>query len=249
MAIGTPVHSGSAGVLSGTSVATSSFTPAANTVLFAFGWAYKANGTPAYPSITDSLGNTWIEVPAAQVEAVHNTIDRGRGSLYYFVQGASPAARTVTVTSAGAGQCGLTVIAVPMGAPDVSNVATGNDGQNGDPSATLSGSPAAALAWAAVNGVSTFTIPSGYTSLVNSAFGSVNVLSAAYDLTSPGATQAWTSSNSAASVAIGIELIEAAAAGQPAAKRMGGVPYARLNRYFWRVIDALLDGFRGVVYG
>ncbi|MDE4602470.1 hypothetical protein LOF12_14100 [Sinorhizobium meliloti] len=113
MPAGTPTLATAAVGASATSTTTASFTPTANALLIAF--AHFRGSSGAIPTISDSLGETWTPVAAGQ--------DGGfvGGRLYYQVVSASPSARTVTATSAGATQTGIAVIEVTGAGTDLSN--------------------------------------------------------------------------------------------------------------------------------
>lgn len=112
MAVGIPTLAVTAGA-SATSVVTGSFTPTANSLLIAFTMFRGSSG--AIPTISDSLGGTWTPVAAGQ--------DGGfvGGRLFYQEVGSSPAARTVTVNSAGATQTAVAIAEFTGAGTDFSN--------------------------------------------------------------------------------------------------------------------------------
>ncbi|RVR12115.1 hypothetical protein [Sinorhizobium meliloti] len=113
MPVGTPALATPQIGATAASVTTASFTPTANALLIAF--AHFRGSSGAIPTISDSLGETWTPVAAGQ--------DGGfvGGRLFYQVVSASPSARTVTATSAGATQTGIAVIEVTGAGTDLSN--------------------------------------------------------------------------------------------------------------------------------
>lgn len=207
MAIGTPVHAATAAATTGTSTATASFTPTAGDRLFAF--LYCRNGS-AYvdPTISDSAGLTWTQVGGDFDGAAANPFIRAR--LYWADVGGSPSSMTVTCTVGTSTQHGLTVIQVPMGAnPDTANVSSGINAA-GDPSATITGTPAAVLSFAVAQNSNVYTQPTGHTEIVDVAPASAAFrIGVSYDLTTPSTTAAWTSGN-LSSLSILLELKESA---------------------------------------
>lgn len=210
MTIGTPVHAATAATTTGTSTATASFTPNANERLFAF--IYCRNGS-AYvdPTISDSAGLTWHQVGGDFDGAAANPFIRAR--LYWANVGGSPSSMTVTCTVGTSTQHGVTVIQVPMDAdPDVANVSSGINAA-GDPSATITGTPAAAISFAVAQNSNVYTPPTGYTEIVDVAPASAAFrIGVAHDLSSPSTTAAWTSGN-LSSLSILLELKESASGG------------------------------------
>lgn len=100
MAVGVPTTVADAGG-SATSVTTTSFTPAANTLLVAFCVARGASAV--IPTISDSQGGTW--------EAIGTGIDQGFVTARLFARqiGSTPSAMTVTVSSPGATQTAVMI--------------------------------------------------------------------------------------------------------------------------------------------
>jgi hypothetical protein len=188
-----------------TTVTTASFTPAANSRLFAIGGARPSTGVP--PVITDSLGGTWTLISGSNVD-----FGNVAGSMYYRDIGASPAAMTVTATSTGATQVGVQAFDVTGYSTDLSNFQT-NTNAAGDPSVTLATPAAASFAIAAAvinaGGVPT-AFPTGYSQVYQSVV-ATNLRMCLYtDAASAGATQAWVSPGTD-SICFGLEIKEAGA--------------------------------------
>lgn len=206
MAIGTPV---AVAAVSGTPTATTgSFTPADDSRIFA--WFGCRSGT-AYTTatISDSSGLTWTQVGTDADGPATNPFIRMR--LFWANAGNSAPAMTVSATNAAGNLQFLFVCHVPMAAdPVTSNTGTGANAA-GDPSATISGTPGAALTFAMGQVANSFTAPAGYTSLQNATLGA-NKLGAAYDLSSPSTTATWTSTN-LNSVTLLTELAEVSSGG------------------------------------
>lgn len=187
-------------------VTTASFTPAANSRLFAIGSSRPASGVP--PVITDSLGGTWTLVPGS-------AIDNGNinGSVYYQDIGASPAAMTVTATSTGATQVGIQCFDFTGHSADLSNFSF-NINAAGDPTVVLPSVPAAAsfgIATCLINAGGTPTaFPTGYSQVYQVQVATNLRMCLFTDATSAGQTQAWVSPGTD-SIAYGLEIKEAAA--------------------------------------
>jgi hypothetical protein len=205
MAVTSVTFAQSAGNTTSTAT-TSSFTPGAGEYLFAVTWARNAS---AYidTTISDSLGLTWTEIGSGFDGPADNAYFRMR-----FWYTASPAsAMTVSSTPGSSNANGVAVARVAMDTPDVSNV-LGDGDDNGDPSVTLSGTPAHILTFAVVQAAGNWTQPSGYTEAHDVALASNSFrIACAYDLTSPGNPVAWTNANNLNSVAVAIELLEGSA--------------------------------------
>lgn len=192
MAIGTPVHVTQIAAAT-TSVTTGSFTPAASSIIFAWASARHTSSTPADLTVSDSLGLTWTKVGAIAGPLTNAFM---KGTL--FLATSTNASMTVTVqTATASSSVAVEIVTVPMGTPDTSNSASVGDA-NGDPSATLSGTPAAAIAFATAQTGNQFTQNNAYTEIVDAnPTGLTNQLHncVAYDLTSPSATCGMTSTN------------------------------------------------------
>lgn len=192
MAIGTPVHVTQIAAAT-TSVTTGSFTPAASSIIFAWASARHTSSTPADLTVSDSLGLTWTKVGAVTGPLTNAFM---KGTLFWATS--TNASMTVTVqTATASSSVAVEIVTVPMGTPDTSNSASVGDA-NGDPSATLSGTPAAAVAFATAQTGNQFTQSNAYTEIVDAnPAGLTNQLHncVAYDLTSPSATCAMTSTN------------------------------------------------------
>lgn len=192
MAIGTPVHVTQLASAT-TSVTTGSFTPAATSIIFAWASARHASTTPADHTISDSLGLTWTKVDAVTGPLTNAFM---KGTLFWATS--TNASMTVTATTATSGAVvAVEIVTIPMGTPNTSVRASVGDA-NGDPSATLAGTPAAAIAFATAQTGNQFTQSNGYTEIVDAnPTGLTNQLHncVAYDLTSPSATCGMTSTN------------------------------------------------------
>jgi len=192
MAIGTPVHVTQIAAAT-TSVTTGSFTPAASSIIFAWASARHTSSTPADHTISDSLGLAWTKVGAVTGPLTNAFM---KGTLFWATS--TNASMTVTVqTATASSSVAVEIVNVPMGTPDTSNTASVGDA-NGDPSATLAGTPAAAIAFATAQTGNQFTQSNAYTEIVDAnPAGLTNQLHncVAYDLTSPSATCAMTSTN------------------------------------------------------
>jgi len=105
MALGTPLVRGSAVRQAGTGdISTSAFTPAANSLLFAFVFSDAGAGsTPA----GHAGGTAWTQIETTQA------IDVITGVLYACHTGSSPSSAAVTVANATAGGMGVLVSEVP----------------------------------------------------------------------------------------------------------------------------------------
>lgn len=201
MALGTPVLHSETGA-TGTVATTASFTPDANSVLYAFSASRAGAAVPS--TITDSLGSTWTLVTGSNVDGGNLSV-----SLHYLVIGGSPSAMTVTATSTSANQTAISVVGVTGADDDMSNFQLQTEAA-GDPSVTLSAlqSGSGVLAWHGQNaGALPTGTPSGYTSLHNNLPATNLRHSAWYDLTSPGLTLSWTT-NGAPSIGLAIEVRE-----------------------------------------
>lgn len=219
MAIGTPVAGGLA-ALNAASATSSSWTPGADELLLFFAGA-RAASAPAKPLVTDSGGLTLTEL----ADISQGTI---RETLYWARAESSPGARTITVDSAGSTSVACQAVRISgaqvrrvSGSP---NVNTAFDASAGDPSVTLPNSTTGSSTvvggcWIDGNGN---IVPSGsFVELVDTdtpGFGRVQI----QYLAGAGSTCAWTTP---AIVAVGIAVeLDDYIAGQPAAKRFGGVP-------------------------
>lgn len=192
MAIGTPVHVTQLASAT-TSVTTGSFTPAAASIIFAWASARHASATPADHTISDSLGLTWTKVDAVTGPLTNAFM---KGTLFWAAS--TNTSMTVTATTATTGAVvAVEIVTIPMGTPNTS-VRVGVGDANGDPSATLPGTPAAAIAFATAQTGNQFTQNNAYTEIVDAnPTGLTNQLHncVAYDLTSPSATCGMTSTN------------------------------------------------------
>jgi len=175
-----------------TSAVTAAFTPGANCVLLAFA-AAKSSTAPSRPVISDSLGGTWTAISTAIDGPATNPFIRG--ALYYQVIGASPASMTVTA-SPGATSTIVAVVEVPNGGTDFTNFAI-NANTAGDPSCTIATPAAGSVVVGFMCGHLNVTVtPSaGFTVLYNAlpAGATNHRTEVCYDITSPVATCAWTS--------------------------------------------------------
>jgi hypothetical protein len=202
--LGTPALATAAVGNAATSVTTASFTPAEGDLLLAFTASRVA--AAATPTISDSLGGTWTAVTGSPTD--FNNI---HASLYYQVVGASPAARTVTATSASATQIGLAVVSISGAGTDFSNFEIGTNGA-GDPSVTMAAYNPSSLAmgfYAGNAGGSNPSSPTGFTNLVNTQIATNIRFQVSYDTSSPTTSLSW-SGPSTDSIGMGLEVQEAA---------------------------------------
>ena len=213
MAVGF-TNRGTAGA-TGTTATSVSITPNANARAFVIAGARQAGAT--LPVITDSLGGTWTLVPGADVKfgAVY-------AALYYQDVGASPAARTHTITSTGATHLGMGMFEVTGHSADLSNFASGTNNA-GDPTATLPSAPAATsfgLAMAVLNAGGTPTgFPAGYSQVIQTQPATNLRICLFTDATSAGAVQSWVSP-ATDSIAFGLEIKEFVAVGAGSALKV-----------------------------
>lgn len=202
MAIGTPTLRDASGAIAA-SVTSASFTPAANSILFC--WAGNdGSGSPsATPAISDSLGGTWTQIGSSV------TLSDLTGALFYRSIGGSPSSMTVTNTCSDGERVTINVFDVTGAGTDFSNTASGTSA-SGDPSFSIS-SPAgtsAIFGFAFALGGNNFTPPSGYTELTDtSPAATTRRTTTVYDLSSPGTTLTWSSTN-ANCVAFAVEIKE-----------------------------------------
>lgn len=189
-----------------TSVTTASFTPTANSRLFAIASSRPANGVP--PVVTDSLGGTWTLLTGSNID-----FGNINGSIYYRDIGASPAAMTVTATSTGATQVGIQCFDVTGHSTDLSNYAS-NTNAAGDPTVVLPSAPAAAsfgIAACLVNaGGTPTTFPTGYSQVYQVQLATNLRMCLFTDSTSAGQTQAWVTPGTD-TIGYGFEIKEAGA--------------------------------------
>lgn len=192
MAIGTPVH-----ILRTASAATShttaAFTPAAASIIYAWGVTRDASAFPNDHTISDSLSLTWTKIGAVSGPATNAFM---KGTLFWAISTNTSMTVTVTTNVASGGGTAVEIVTIPMGAPDTSVTATGSS-DVGDPSATLA-SATAAIAFVCAQTGNVFAQSNAYTEIVDSnPTGLTNQLHmcVAYDLTSPSLTCAMTSTN------------------------------------------------------
>lgn len=209
MAVGTPINHAASGAAASTHT-TGSFTPQANSLLYAFVIAFGSTTVPADPTISDSLGGTWTAIHTAQLDPAANP--RLKAKLFRRTIGAAPAAMTITVNGVSLTQIGVIATSVTGASTDVSNVAS-NGSTVGDPTPVLAAmaGTSAAIGWSGYGGGNQVTHPTGYTELTDVAIATSRRLCAAYDLTAPAATLDFVSTN-ATGLAIALEIKDAAAA-------------------------------------
>lgn len=211
MAIGTPVFvSGTNVAAPTTTVTTPSFTPDANSIIFAWASARNASATPSDHTISDSLGLTWTKIGAV-AGPLSNAFMKGT----LFAATSTNTSMTVTVDSVGATTVATGIVTVPVGAPlDFSNFATGSVNGINPCTAALSGSPAAVIGFFATQTSTSVTQNSGLTEIVDATPTGVTSqlrFCCAYDLTSPNATLSMTANNN--NVLIGLALVESGGGG------------------------------------
>ena len=211
MAIGTPVLLGGAGAGGTTTATTVSATPEANSILLAFGSGWRNTQLPVDPAITDSVGLTWRLVGPV---ISHNpgAGRRAKSGLWWAAAGASPVAMTVTATVSDGVETTICVVTVTgISTSDFTNFNSATS-TTGDPSFALSdpSTASAIFGFSAMEGGNAVTQPTGYTELLDATIvaNSANRRhSIVYDLSSPGTTLTWSSSN-LNTIAIGVELKE-----------------------------------------
>lgn len=238
MAIGTPVLQQAAGATAATTT-TASFTPNANTRLFAWAISWRAvTATPNDPVVTDSLGSTWTEVPGSTATFLTASVDNIVAKLFYLDIGGSPSAMTVTCAATSSSRMSVVTFEVSGGDTDFSNIFA-TSSATGDPSGTLSAmaSTSAGFGLAAAVGNNNFTPPSGYTELYDLAPGITRRLTVCYDLASPGTTLTWASNNSDC-VAIGFEYKEASGGG---GQTITGALFSNTNSFNANTVSATAD--------
>lgn len=193
---------------SATSAASASYTPPANSRVWV--WATARSSAAVMPSVTNDLGDTFIAAGAG--------IDGGvcLGRLFYLDIGASPAAMIITVSSAGATQCGGDI--VDTTGHELSwttgNVVYATEAA-GDPTVNMAAFAATSecLGFYARSAGTGLTFPTGYTALLGLTTIATNLLIAACnDPSSPATAMAWVGGGIDA-VAVGIEIKEAGAGG------------------------------------
>jgi hypothetical protein len=208
MTISTPTLFGSAaGTSSGT---TASNTPSANSTLLAWCFCRHASAFQTINTPTDGLGGTWDAVGGNFDGPASNAFVRGR--LYKQRIGGSPAAMTVSGSSTTGASFGMLVVEVVSDALDFGVAVAEAPNGAGDPSPSISGTPAAVLSFVACQASNGMTPPTGHTELASSdlTFNTNMRAACSYDLSSPSTTCNWTSTN-VNSVAVGFELKEASA--------------------------------------
>ena len=129
MPLGTPTLQESVGAAS-TSVTSASFTPSEGELLVVFGGSRTSAG--AVPTISDSLSGTWTEIDTSGTEN-----GNVQSNIWYQMTGASPSARTITVTSTSAIGVGMHIVKISGADTNVTNFQVGTNGA-GDPSVTMS---------------------------------------------------------------------------------------------------------------
>lgn len=187
------------GIPFGTTPATSaSFTPTANSTIIVFSFCTSGSSLRG-ATVSDSIGGTWTQIGGNFDGPGASQFCRAR--MHYHLPGATPAARTVTLTG-DLTSLAMSGIAVEI-TGGVSTDFTNNNGAGhatGDPSFTVTtpdaGSAVLAFYGNAANTAVIATPPSGYTTLQALAeFGtSGDSVSSHYDLSSPGTTLAWVAS-------------------------------------------------------
>lgn len=238
MAIGTPVLQQAAGATAATTT-TASFTPNANTRLFAWAISWRAvTATPNDPVVTDSLGSTWTEVPGSTTSFLTGTVDNIVAKVFYLDIGSSPSAMTVTCSATSSSRMSVVTFEISGGDTDFSNIFVANSA-TGDPSGTLSSMAATSIGvgLAAATGNNNFTPPTGYTELYDLAPGITRRLTVVYDMTSPGTTLTWASNNSDC-VAVGFEYKEASGGG---GQTITGALFSNTNSFTANTVSATAE--------
>lgn len=203
MAIGIPTQRANV-ANDGASATTASFTPTANSRLFACAFGSVLNGSaPTIPTVSDSLGGTWnliaddtFDFTATRDSAI---------ALYYQDIGGSPAAMTVTAASTSALETGVQCQDITgITSSDFSNV-NFNGSNTGDPAFTLSAlqdANSAVAVWIfAVQGNNSFSqaaLTEIQDTTVSTPGGDDYRFYMSYDLTSPSTSFTVTSNNARA---------------------------------------------------
>src|SRR4051812_12163854 len=121
-------------------ITTASFTPPPYCTLIVFS-AVRRTATPTASAITDSLGGTWTLIPTLDFSQDDGATVFLRLRAHYLQVGGSPAAMTVSSTSASAVQHGLAVVACEAAGVDWSNVAGASTPTTGAVTVTLGSGP------------------------------------------------------------------------------------------------------------
>jgi len=202
-----PVYLGDAGGSTGGT--TGSFTPTANSLMFASAGCRASASTLTVPAITDSATLTWTEIDATLLDQGSST--RNRSRLMYAIAPGSPAAMTVTVSASNTVRCGVMVFEI-VGADQtfLSNFShaptdSANPGAafTGDPTVVIGSLPnfystLLGFVWMAGNGG--ITPPTGYTELTEVGYGSDIKGELIYKTGVTSDTLVWNTPNSASGV-------------------------------------------------
>ena len=197
-------------------VTTASFTPTANSRLFAVGGARPSVG--ATPTITDSTGGVWTALPGSAIK-----FGNVGGTFSYLNIGASPVPMTVTVSSLNSTQVGVQCFDATGGGTDMTNFKV-NTNAAGDPSVTLDAMASSSYGIAAFvgnAGAAPTASPVGYSSVYSAAVATNLRMNLYTDATSPGTAQAWTTA-STDSIAFGFEIKEPVAVGGTTGMKVWG---------------------------
>lgn len=210
MTIGTPVYVSSGGAVGSATSASFSPTDGNKLIVIALDYSNTDSGTNTL-SISDSEGLTWTAQMSPDVHEDNGSNRWCNYQMYTADPGPSPPSMTVTVTTT-ANYAAYIIVEVPADADlDLSNYGTGTD-TAGDPSASVTGSPAACIAFVSGQGGNNMPTPSGYTNILQTGiFGGTWRVNVAYDLSTPSTTVNYTSGN-LLTTAILAEIAEASGA-------------------------------------
>lgn len=209
MALGTYTEGG-IGSNASASVNSTSFTPAANSILIVFGAAYRVFNTISPPAASGG-GLTYNLIGTATLDTgIHRISVRA----WYAAVGGSPSSMQVTVSSTSASETVVQCSYVTGASTDFANVQTQTRASDGSVSMTLPSAPAAS-SYATLGTINVTNngpgTPSGYSSFGTIAIGN-SYFGQFYDSTSPGASAASSDGGATQAAAIMFEIKEAAAA-------------------------------------
>lgn len=195
MALGTPTLLTGIGA-AGATVTSVSVTPVANSRVYVCCNAFNSSGNPSQPTISDSVGLTWV--PFIDVLFATGSNPRLRQRVWRADVGASPAPMTITVGSVGGSQTHMQAICQTGGASnDYTNFSWGQDFA-GDPTVNLNSAPAATstvIAFATAAGGNSLNKPASFANLQDSELSTARRSEVCYDTTSPSQTFGWVSTN------------------------------------------------------
>jgi len=206
MPLGTPTLQEAVGAAS-TSVTSASFTPSEGELLVVFGASRTSAGQ--VPTISDSLSGTWTEIDTSGTEN-----GNVQANIWYQMTGASPASRTITVSSTSAVGVGMHIVKISGADTDVSNFQIGTNGA-GDPSVTMSSyaSGSAALYFIVINAGDATSPPGSFVELADANATTNLRMTSAYE--SPASTTSISRTGGGTdAILYGLEIKEPAGSGQ-----------------------------------